>query len=203
MTIEVAQISNTNTFQYVFNRVNELANAMSTKTITTDSNTTVGNAVVNGTFTATAFRTESILVTNSSSNVSANVIITSPNTEMVANGSYHLNANGSWNPIIIPISNSSFVTTGLVPQEIDNYSMSDYGGAEFFIRIKDNNANGYQASKVLSFHNFVNAFSTEYGLMVSNNTLGTFSVSSNSTHVILFMTPTSGNTSVSISRVNF
>ncbi len=199
MTITVAQISNTNTFEYAFNRVNELANAMSNKVVTTESDTTVGNAVITGTFTANVFRSVAVVVANTTSNVTINV----PNTTMVSNGSYYLNANGSWNAVVIPVTNSVFQTTGATPQEIDNYVMNDYGGVEFFIRVKNNNANGYQASKVLTFHNNVDAFSTEYGTMISNNTLGTFAVTSNTTHVILFMTPTSSNTNVSISRVNF
>ena len=203
MTVEVAQISNTNTFQYVFNRVNDLANAMSTKAVTTNSNTAIGNAAISGEFTADTLNSSALLLSNVASTEAANVIISAPNTEMVANGSYHLNANGSWNPIVIPVTNSIFQTTGTVPQEIDSYSMSSYGAAEYFIRVENNNANGYQACKITTFHNFVTAFSTEYATMVSNNTLGTFAVSSNATHVQLFMTPTSSNTKVTISRVNF
>lgn len=199
MTIEVAQISNTNTFQYVFNRVNELANAMSTKAVTTNSNTAVGDAAISGKFTANVVQAGSVIVANTTSNVTINV----PNTEMVANGNYYLNAGGSWVPIVVPISNLTFQTTGATPQEIDSYSKTSFGGAEYFIRVKNNNANGYQASKVLTFHNGTDAFSTEYGVMVSNNTLGTFAVTANTTHVLLFMTPVSTNTSVSISRVTF
>lgn len=199
MTVTVAQISNTNTFEYAFNRVNELANAMSTVVVSTESNTAVGNAAITGTFTANVFRSSAVIVSNTTSNVTISV----PNTEMVSNGTYYLNANGSWNAVVIPVTNSVFQTTGATPQEIDNYPMNTYGGVEYFIRVKNNNANGYQASKVLTFHNGVNAFSTEYGTMISNNTLGTFTVTSNATHVILFMAPTSSNTNVSISRVNF
>jgi hypothetical protein len=172
---------------------------MSIKAVTTNSNTTIGNASISGTFAANSLVSGSIIVSNSSSNVTINV----PNTDVIANGNYYLNANGSWNPVVIPVTNSFFNTTGVVPQEIDNYAMSSFGGVEYFIRVQNNIANGYQASKVLTFHNNVDAFSTEYGTMVSNNTLGTFAVSSNTTHVILSMTPTSSNTSVNISRVNF
>jgi hypothetical protein len=199
MTIEVAQISNTNTFQYVFNRVNELANAMSNYTVTTNSNTAVGNAAISGTFTANVVTSLAVVVANTTSNVTINV----PNSEMIANGNYYLNAGGSWAPIVIPVSNSNIQTTGTVSQEIDSYPMATYGGVEYFIRVKNNNANGYQASKVLTFHNMITAFSTEYGIMVSNNTLGTFAVTTNATHVQLFMTPVPSSTNVSISRVTF
>ena len=199
MTIQVDQTSNTNTFGYFINRVNELANAMSTQTVTVNSNTTIGSAAITGTFTANVLSANTLVVNNNTSSITIEV----PNTSLISNGNYYLNANGSWNPIILPVSNTNINTTGTSAQEIDSYSMTTFGGVEFFIRIKDNNANSYQAVKVLSFHNNSTAFSTEYGSMVSNVTLGTFSVSSNTTHVKLLMTPTSTNTSVSISRVNF
>jgi hypothetical protein len=50
MTITVANTANTNTFDYLRNRTNELADAMTNKTVTVDSNTATGNAVVNGHF---------------------------------------------------------------------------------------------------------------------------------------------------------
>lgn len=199
MTVEVANTGTTNTWQYFLNRVNELATAMTTKAVTTDSNTASGNAAVSGTFTANVLLANTVRVSNSTSNI----VISVPNTTVVANGSYYLNANGNWALIPTIIVSNTVSTTGTAPQDIDNYLMAGIGGAEFFIRIKDNNANSYQATKILSYHNTINAFSTEYGSMVSNVTLGTFGVSTNSTHVILTVTPTSTNTTINVSRVNF
>lgn len=199
MTVEVANTGTTNTWQYFLNRVNELATAMTTKVVTTDSNTASGNAAISGAFTANVLIANTVRVSNSTSNL----VISVPNTTIVSNGSYYLNANGSWGLIPTIIVSNTFTTTGTAPQDIDNYPMAGIGGAEFFLRIKDNNANSYQAAKVLSYHNGVNAFSTEYGSMVSNVTLGTFGVSTNATHVILTVTPTSTNSTINISRVNF
>ena len=53
MTIIVANTANTNTFDYWRNRTNELADAMTNKTVTVDSNTATGNAAITGTFSAT------------------------------------------------------------------------------------------------------------------------------------------------------
>lgn len=204
MTIEVANTGTTNTFQFLINRVNELAHAMSSNAVTTSSNTATGNAAITGTFTADVLNTNTVITnTVRVSNSTANVVISIPNTTLIANGNYYLNANGSWGLINPAITSLSVNTTGTSTQSIDSYSMSVLGGAEYFIRVKDNNANGYHALKVLTFHDGVNAFSTEYGTMVSNTTLGTFEVSTNSTHVILNMTPVSSNTAVTISRVNF
>ena len=199
MTIEVANTGTTNTFQFLINRVNELATAMSSKAVTTDSNTASGNATVSNAFTANVLIANTVRVSNSTSNL----VISVPNTTVISDGNYYLNANGNWAQVKPAISSLSVNTSGTSAQQIDSYSMSLLGGAEYFIRVKDNNANSYHALKLLSFHNNVNAFSTEYGTMVSNATLGTFEVSTNSTHVILNMTPVSTNTSVNISRVNF
>lgn len=199
MTYEVANVANTNTFDYWRIRTNELATAMSNVVVTTNSNTAVGNAAITGTFTANILAGNTVYLSNATSNITISV----PNTVQKSSGDYFLNANGNWTAVITPVVSLSTNTTGTSPQEIDNYAMVDYGGVEFFLRVKDNNANSYHATKVLTFHNNVAAFSTEYGYMISNATLGTFSVSTNTTHVILSMTPTSSNTTVSISRVNF
>ena len=74
MTISVANTANTNTVKYLRTRVNEIADALSTKVITVDSNTTDGNATVNGTFTATVVNATS--VTANSVAVGSNVSVT-------------------------------------------------------------------------------------------------------------------------------
>jgi hypothetical protein len=204
MTVEVAQTSNTNTWQYFVNRVNELADAMSNVAVTTDSNTASGNAAISGTFTSNALVSGSVKVTNSTSNVTISV----PNTAAVSSGNYYLNANGSWGIIISPISEGNFSTTGTSQQEIDSYSTSEQNGAEYFIHIKNNSANGYQASKILTVHNgntaaAPNAYATEYAIVTSNGVLGVFEASSNGSHVKLLMTPSFGSTLVTFSRVNF
>lgn len=199
MTITVQQTSNTNTFQFLVNRVNDLSNAMSTFAVTTNSNTAVGNAAVSNVFTANALVASSLKLSNST----ANTTIPVPNTVQIANGNFYLNANGSWSPLIIPITSGNSSTTTTAGQEIDNYQMSIHGAVEFFIRVKDKNANSYHATKILTFHNNLFAFSTEYGSMYSNVSLGTFSVTSNSTHVQLNMVPTVANTEITLSRVNF
>jgi hypothetical protein len=199
MTITISNTANTNTFDYWRNRTNELAHSMSNFVVTTDSNTAVGNAAVSSAFTANVLIANTVRVSNSTSNV----VISAPNTVQTSTGDYFLNANGNWSPVISPVTTLSTNTSGTSSQEIDNYSMSNFGAVEFFVRVKNNLANGYHATKILTFHNNVDAFSTEYGVMTSNGSLGSFAVSTNTTHVILAMTPTSSNTDVTIARVNF
>ena len=199
MTVTVANTSNTQTFSYWLNRTNELADAMTNKVVTVETAATTGNAAITGTLTANVLAGNTVYLSNSTSNVTISV----PNTVQKSSGDYFLNANGLWTAVITPVISSEATTTGTSSQAIDNYAMASYGGVEYFIRVKDNNANSYHATKVLTFHNNVAAFSTEYGYMISNASLGTFAVSTNTTHVILSITPTSTSTAISLSRVNF
>ena len=52
MTVNVSNTAVTNTPTYLIDRTNELADAMSTKAVTVGSNTAIGDAAINGTFTA-------------------------------------------------------------------------------------------------------------------------------------------------------
>lgn len=163
MTVAVANVANTNTFDYWRVRTNELATAMSNVVLSTGS-TTTGNAAISGTFTA------AVLQSNTGT----------------------FSANG-------------LTTTGTSAQLLDSYAVATFRGAEYFISVKDNNANAYQATKILTVHNVVNAFSTEYATILSNTSLGVFdaNVASNATHVTLYITPTSSNTTVNFTKVTF
>ena len=97
MPISVANVSLTNTKDYQRQRINDLAYAMSTRVVTTDSNTATGNAAITGTFTADiivanaisigggngSINTTSIAVTNLTANAIAGS--TSNITSMFAN----------------------------------------------------------------------------------------------------------------------
>jgi hypothetical protein len=79
MTIAVANTSNSATFQFWLDRTNELATAMSNKVITVQSNTTTGNATVNGIFTAATLTANTLrggnTTTSASLSVSSNLVI--------------------------------------------------------------------------------------------------------------------------------
>ena len=206
MTITVANTSNTNTFDYWKNRTNELAHAMTNYVVTTNSNTAVGNAAVSNTFTANTIVANTIDA-NTSVNVgnsTVNVSILSPNSAQISSGSYFLNANGSWTiNTSAPVSNGFIETSGTSAQVIDSFAIADQNAAEYYVHIKDNNANNYHASKILVVHSVGAAYTTEYATIVSNNTMGVFAANVNSGDVRLFMTPTSSNTNVTFTRVNF
>jgi hypothetical protein len=202
MTVTVAQTTNTNTMAFWLNRTNELANAMTTVVVSTNSNTAAGNAAITGAFTANVLIANTVRVSNST----ANIVIRVPNTSVISSGNYYLNANGAWAEIVTPITEGTFETSGLTAQEIDNYETATFNAVEYFVHVKNNIANGFQASKILTVHTGVggtNAFATEYAIVASNGVLGSFAATSNGTHVKLTMTPAFNNTSVTFSRVNF
>jgi len=92
MTITVANTANTNTFDYWRNRTNELADAMTNKTVTVDSNTATGNAVVNGHFVSGTLVANVALRGGNTSTfntltISSNVVVSTGNTITVGNSS--------------------------------------------------------------------------------------------------------------------
>ena len=137
MTIEVQNTETTNTFDFWRDRTNELADALTNFVVTTESNTASGNASISGSFSANVLIANTVRVSNSSSNI----VISVPNTSQISSGDYYLNANGNWASVVSPVTGSSFETSGTSSQEIDNYAFASFGAVEFFVRVKDNNAN--------------------------------------------------------------
>lgn len=197
MTVEIGNTTLTNTFDYWRNRTNEMADAMSTKVVTVNSNTAVGNAAITGNFYANTIKI---------GNSTVNTTFGTPSSVEIASGEYYLNANGSWAVATGPISNGSVTTSGNTLQTVDQYNASEIRAAEYSIHIKDNSANGYQLSKILSIHTgnsdaSGSAFSTEYGIVTSNGILGTFSSTIDGANVVLSVTPNTSNATISFTRI--
>lgn len=80
MTISVSNTANTDTFLNWLARTNQIAYALSNSVVTTDSNTTVGNATITGTFTANLFSTANFI---SIGNSTVNVVVNSTSVGLV------------------------------------------------------------------------------------------------------------------------
>ena len=193
MTVSIQQISNTNSFAFWKDRTNELANAMSTVVVSTNSNTATGNAAISGTFTA-----NKICIANTSTNVN----ITIPTTTQQSNNQYYLNANGNWSLIRSPFISGNVNITNTSSQIFDSFLLSESFGAEYLIGIKDNNGNNYHTSKFLVVHNTSVAYISEYGTISTNNSLGSFTVSTNTTHLLVNVVPTTTNAIINFIRTN-
>jgi hypothetical protein len=78
MTIAVANTTLSNTFSHWLARTNELADAMSTRVITVGGGVAVGNAAINGMFTANIINCDTITATDGSTEIlAANLVIQS------------------------------------------------------------------------------------------------------------------------------
>ena len=196
--IPVANTANTNTWDYFITRVNEIANHMTKAVVTSDgsgnTNVTTGNVIISG-----AFRANTVSVGNTSSNI----YITCPNTEAISNGQFFLNANGSWtSPTILQnIYRNTITTSGISTQNIDSFPIASFTSAEYLINAKDNVANNKYVTKVLVMHDGGSAHSTEYATIISNTSICTFSVTQNTSHIILRVSPGTSSISMSYLRI--
>ena len=77
-----------------------------------------------------------------------------------------------------------------------------YRTAEYVISLKNNAANAHQTSKLLLIHDGGDAYVSEYGVISTNTSLGSFSANANSTHCRLLFTPTASNTQIKGIRTN-
>lgn len=220
MTITVANTANTSSFYYWVTRTNELAHALSNYVVTTDSNNTTGNAFVNGVFSATTLAANSSIrggntstttvltvssnlnVTGTQLSVGSNVVLNA-STISVGNSTVNVTINSSSIGIVgFSTFSINVQTSNTDSQVIDYFTLSNYRTAEYVISLKNNAANAYQASKLLMIHNDGDSFVTEYGVLSTNTSLGSFSANANSTHCRLLFTPTAANTQVKGVRTN-
>lgn len=211
MTVTVANTANTSTFQYWVNRTNELAYAMSTQAVTVNSAIAVGNGGITGTFSANSFasgNTSSNVMINTSSieisNSTANITITIPTTQQIANGNYYQSSNGNWTQIPVYQLSQNFIGTN--PKQVDSWPLSQYTGADYFVSIIDTStgANNSQTTKILAVQGTGNAYSTEYGTLITNTaagSIGAFNANTDGTNFYLWFTPNSTNTTVKFVRV--
>lgn len=99
MTITIANTLTTNTWEYLRNRVNEMADGFTTKAITVNSNNATGNAFVNGVFGAntivlTQLRGGNVTTTAELTFIS-NVVIATGNTLSIGNSTVNAFSNAS------------------------------------------------------------------------------------------------------------
>jgi len=84
----------------------------------------------------------------------------------------------------------TFTSSNTGTNIIDTFAITDFRAADYFISIKDNTANGYQSTRLMILHDGTNEYITEYGMLYTNAQLGIFSVTSNTTYILLNYTST-------------
>lgn len=198
---------------------------------TSNGSITTGNSFVNGIFAATTLVAVSGLrggnvgtsnTLNISSNVSfTNTVYFSANISLTGNlsiinaaaiTSYIRGGNSSVANVLsvysnIYVTNTSTIstlnvtTTGTSAQLLDSFELTSIRTAEYVVSVKDNTANNYQAEKILVLQNGSNVDYTEHAIVLSNSHIATFDANANSTHIRLYITPTSANTTIKGSRI--
>lgn len=115
MTISYSNIAVlTDDFGLVFTRVNQLVTALNTKIITTDSNTTTGNAAISGTFTANTIAANTKLISYGTTQLGNANTITIPGA---SGNNVFLIANTTAN-----VLNYTTLTTTLITDFVSNVS---------------------------------------------------------------------------------
>lgn len=139
------------------------------------------------------------------SNTTSNIMLTIPSSSQVSSGDYFFSSSGSWVAINVSSTIASITLSGLSTQIVNSFQKASFLAAEYIVYVKDNNANNRVASKLLVMHDggttTSNAFLSEYSVIVSNNTLGTWSTTTNTTHTILQYSPTSSNVTINYTRL--
>lgn len=168
MTVSVANTGNTNTFGYLISRLNELADAMSTKTITVETAATTGNAIVNGTILTTNIRSNSLSGGNSTNqyvlNVSSNMLF--QETYLFIGNS---TVNSSINSTSIQIYQAN--TTSLNTNTINTINNISVGNATINVVI---NSSSFSTNNIL-----INTSGLLIGNSTSNVSVNSSSVSIN------------------------
>jgi hypothetical protein len=223
MSISISQINVSPTgdsFTILYQRFNQIANAMSTQVITTAANTvgapTTGNTQLSGIFGSTVIATPTLRGGNVSTSdvlgISSNVLVfgdvftvgNSTVNTTINSSSFTVNTAVISNLTVANLSLTDHVsigayldsyftssTTNASAKVVDSFDFTVYRSAEYFLQIKDNNSGDYQVSKILVTSDGVDAYMTEYGMVTSNSLVGLFSASANSTQVLLTFMPSS------------
>ena len=179
---------------------------MSTSVCTVNSHAngglTTGNGYVEGIFGGRNLCANTIrggtVETPGILNIISNVEVTNT-TAVITHGTVVINSTSvsiGGSPLGFSSEIFTSTTTGTGSQEVSSFDKFLYRGSAYTVTITDNNANGYQINKLLVLHSSGDAYVTDYSIIYSNNSLGSFTVAANSTHVVVNVTPTSANTTL-------
>lgn len=173
MTISIANVvTSTDTFSQWVSKTNIIADAMTNKVVTADSNTTTGNAAVSGTFSANAYfgnylsggNTSSAANLNVTSNTlfSQNVYFTSIRVSMGLAANVQINGGNSTFRVLTVNSAASntLVVTRLSLSDISDANVTSPSNGQFLVY---STANGYWYNT-----NSINFNANTLGLTLAN-----------------------------------
>lgn len=164
------------------------------------SNTNIGS----GTQTI-YFNTSNVTVNTAVLNISStsNLVV---NTSLTVTGEATVNNSLTFDSkaaVVTKTSTLAFPNTS-TQNTVDSFSFTDFKGAKYTINVTDNNNSNNRALTELSVvYGFSNTHMTEFGTIYSNTQFATFTVSSNSTHVILNANSATSNATFKVYRISF
>lgn len=164
------------------------------------SNTTVGTGTQRLTANIANLQiSTNTLTIQATSNINVNTSLTlTGNLTINSHITFSQKINVSTNFISLVFPNTTQQNT------VDTFSVSDYSGAQYNISITDeNNSNNKALTQISVIYGFSNAHLTEYGTIYSNTQFITFTITSNTTHVILNANSATSNATFKVHRTAF
>ena len=185
MTKTLTPLEANNKFEVWFNRTNDIITLIDTEVVTANSTgaSTTGDGYVVGTFGADVIVAGELRGGDLS--VSNTLIVTS-----------NVQFNSGVSIYTEKFLNVNAVTSGTSAQLVDSFPIDTYRGGEYVVTIKSTVSNKFQISKLLLLYDGVSTFLTEYGIVVSNGSVGVFAANADATDVRLYLTPTVSATTV-------
>lgn len=188
--------TNLDTFPDWIARTNDIINTVNTEVITANSTygNTTGNSFLRGIFSANTIAAANTLrggnVTSSATLTITSNVAVSANTLTVGNVVVNTTAVAVGG--IELITSHKKISTNINSTSatlVDRFTAANSSGAEYLLVIKNINNVDRQISKLIVVHDANGAFSTEYAVMHTNTTLGTFSSAIEGANCNLLFTP--------------
>lgn len=204
MTVLIANVDTTNdTFGQWIQKTNYIIQAMSNVAITTNSNTATGNASITGTFFANNLHSNNLVsIGNGNSNtlINQNTIVISSSTSNVLISSVGMTINGltAFHQDYVSMGNT-IVSTGYIDTDTITANVEIKVGSTVIsnTNIFANSINTFSLG-VYSNASFgdsqANTLVNRYGITISNNPLGTYTVNSYMTSTDLWIQNIHANT---------
>jgi hypothetical protein len=162
------------TFNDWINITNQMATALANVVITANTSlgVTVGNAYVNGNFSAnTLIATQGLSGGNNS--VANTLIITT---------------DFKCNTVVNFLGGKTTLTTTTAGQAVDSFNTGTLRSAKYMIQIS-NSTSGYQVSEILLLQDSTNVTLTEYAQLNNGSQLGVFTATLAGSTVTLYVSP--------------
>lgn len=190
--LPIVNVAASDTFGSLISKLNAGIVALSNTALVVAANaagdSVSGNGFVNGTLGTVTLAVTNLKGGNVASAGSINVISN-------AVFSFDLGLGG-----VAAARGNTLTTTGTGATPIDTFAQATYRSGKYVISVKNNIANGYQATELLLMHDDGNALLTEYATLSSNGIIGTFTADISSGNVRLLYTPAVANTTLTWRR---